>query len=105
MFKPFANDTDVLNINGDALTVTNDTTRITIAADLEIARDKTGLATALALQKAVNAIVDAIKKYSALPGQTRGRAKRANGLDGQPFHLMRRYNRLRARRVGTRDAQ
>ena len=62
MFKPFANDTDVLNINGDALTVTNDTTRITIAADLEIARDKTGLATALALQKAVNAIVDALQK-------------------------------------------
>ena len=105
MFKPFANDTDVLNINGDALTVTNDTTRITIAADLEIARDKTGLATALALQKAVNAIVDALQKDAALPAKTRGRTARADGLDGQPVHLTRHYNRLRARRIRTRDAK
>lgn len=69
MFKPFANDSDALNINGDALSVTNGTTRITIAGDLAIARDKTGLATALALQKAVNAIVDALQKDAALPAK------------------------------------
>ena len=31
MFKAFANDTDVLNIQGDALTVTNDPVRIVTA--------------------------------------------------------------------------
>jgi hypothetical protein len=84
VFKPFANDTDVLNINGDALTVTNDTTRITIAADLEIARDKTGLATALALQKAVNAIVDALKD-AALPAKIADEPRAPTGSTDNPF--------------------
>jgi hypothetical protein len=69
VFKPFANDTDALNVNGDAFTVTNGKTRIAIAADIEIPRDKTGLTTALALQKAVNAIVDALQKDAALPAK------------------------------------
>ena len=67
MFKPFANDTDTLNINGDALVIANDTAQISISGDLEIARDKTGLTTALALQKAVNAIVDALQNDAGLP--------------------------------------
>ena len=50
MFKPFANNTDTLNINGDALVIANDTARLSLSGDLEIARDKTGLTTALALQ-------------------------------------------------------
>jgi hypothetical protein len=85
VFKPFANDTEVLNINGDALTVTNDTTRITIAADLEIARDKTGLATALALQKAVNAIVDALQKDAALPAKIADEPRAPTGSTDNPF--------------------
>lgn len=67
MFKPFSNDTDTLNINGDALVIANDTARLSISGDLKIARDKTGLTTALALQKAVNAIVDALQNDASLP--------------------------------------
>ncbi|OXC79174.1 hypothetical protein [Caballeronia sordidicola] len=67
MFKPFANDTDTLNINGDALVIANDTARLSISGDLEIVRDKTGLTTALVLQKAVNAIVDALQNDAGLP--------------------------------------
>jgi len=67
VFKPFANDTDTLNINGDALVIANDTARLSISGDLEIVRDKTGLTTALALQKAVNAIVDALQNDANLP--------------------------------------
>jgi len=36
VFKPFANDTDTLNINGDALVIANDTARISISGDLEM---------------------------------------------------------------------
>ena len=67
MFKPFSNDTDTLNINGDALVIANDTARLSISGDLEITRDKTGLTTALALQKAINAIVDALQNDANLP--------------------------------------
>jgi len=67
VFKPFSNDTDTLNINGDALVIANDTARLSISGDLTIARDKTGLTTALALQKAVNAIVDALQNDASLP--------------------------------------
>ena len=67
MFKPFATVTDTLNINGDALVIANDTARLSISGDLEIVRDKTGLTTALALQKAVNAIVDALQNDAGLP--------------------------------------
>ena len=85
MFKPFANDTDTLNINGDALVITNDATRLSISGDLEIARDKTGLTTALALQKAVNAIVDALQNDAGLPVKLADEPPKPAGKTDNPF--------------------
>ncbi|SAP34776.1 hypothetical protein AWB69_06333 [Caballeronia udeis] len=85
MFKPFANDTDTLNINGDALVIANDTARLSISGDLEIARDKTGLATALVLQKAVNAIVDALQSDASLPTKLADEPPKPTGKTDNPF--------------------
>jgi hypothetical protein len=85
VFKPFANDTDTLNINGDALVIANDTARISISGDLEIARDKTGLTTALALQKAVNAIVDALQNDANLPVKLADEPPKPAGKTDNPF--------------------
>jgi hypothetical protein len=85
VFKPFANDTDTLNINGDALVITNDTARLSISGDLEIARDKTGLSTALALQKAVNAIVDALQNDAGLPVKLADEPPKPAGKTDNPF--------------------
>lgn len=85
MFKPFANDTDTLNINGDALLITNDTARLSISGDLEIARDKTGLTTALALQKAINAIVDALQSDASLPVKLANEPPKPAGKTDNPF--------------------
>ena len=85
MFKPFANDTDTLNINGDALVIANDTARLSISGDLEIVRDKTGLTTALALQKAVNAIVDALQNDANLPVKLADEPPKPAGKTDNPF--------------------
>jgi len=85
VFKPFANDTDTLNINGDALVIANDTARLSISGDLEIARDKTGLTTALALQKAVNAIVDALQNDADLPMKLADEPPKPAGKTDNPF--------------------
>jgi len=85
VFKPFANDTDTLNINGDALVIANDTAQISISGDLEIARDKTGLTTALALQKAVNAIVDALQNDANLPLKLADEPPKPAGKTDNPF--------------------
>ena len=86
MFKPFSNDTDTLNINGDALVIANDTARISISGDLTIARDKAGLTTALALQKAVNAIVDALQNdAAALPTKLADEPPKPAGKTDNPF--------------------
>jgi hypothetical protein len=85
VFKPFANDTDTLNINGDALVIANDTARLSISGDLEIARDKTGLTTALALQKAVNAIVDALQNDTNLPMKLAAEPPNPAGKSDNPF--------------------
>lgn len=85
MFKPFSNDTDTLNINGDALVIANDTARISISGDLTIARDKAGLTSALALQKAVNAIVDALQNDAALPAKLADEPPKPAGKTDNPF--------------------
>ena len=85
MFKPFSNDTDTLNINGDALVIANDTARISISGDLEITRDKTGLTTALALQKAINAIVDALQNDANLPVKLADEPPKPAGKTDNPF--------------------
>ena len=85
MFKPFSNDTDTLNINGDALVIANDTARLSISGDLTIARDKTGLTTALALQKAINAIVDALQNDASLPTKLADEPPKPAGKTDNPF--------------------
>jgi hypothetical protein len=85
VFKPFANDSDVLNINGDALTITNGASRIAVSGDLTIARDQAGLASALALQKAVNAIVEALQKDATLPARLADEPPAPTGTADNPF--------------------
>jgi hypothetical protein len=85
VFKPFSNDTDTLNINGDALVIANDPARLSVSGDLTITRDKAGLTTALALQKAVNAIVDALQGDPALPVKVAAEPVKSAGKTDNPF--------------------
>jgi hypothetical protein len=85
VFKPFSNSTDTFNLNGDALQIINDTARLSISGDLEIARDKTGLSTALALQKVVNAIVDALQSDASLPTKLADEPPKPAGKTDNPF--------------------
>ncbi|MDI7048084.1 hypothetical protein QMN58_31780 [Escherichia coli] len=62
MFKPYSNDDDVLNIQGDALTVSNGTARVVLNGTLELTRDQRGLKAALALKEAIDAVVAALQR-------------------------------------------
>ncbi|KND59310.1 hypothetical protein BVER_00779 [Candidatus Burkholderia verschuerenii] len=75
----------MLNIAGDALNIANGKTRVTISGDLGIARDQAGLANALALQKAVNAIVDALQKEPSLPAKLPDEPAAPTGKTDNPF--------------------
>jgi hypothetical protein len=85
VFKPFSNDTDVLNIAGDAISIENGKTRVTISGDLSIARDQAGLANALALQKALGAIVEVLQKDGALPAKLADEPPAPTGSADNPF--------------------
>jgi hypothetical protein len=85
VFKPFANDTDVLNIAGDAINIVNGKTRVTVSGDLTIARDQAGLANALALQKAIGAIVEVLQKDGALPAKLADEPSAPTGNADNPF--------------------
>ena len=85
MFKPFANETDVMNIAGDAINIVNGKTRVTISGDLTIARDKTGLANALALYKALGAIVDTLQGDASLPAKLPDEPAAPTGTTDNPF--------------------
>ena len=85
MFKPFANDTDVMNIAGDAINITNGKTRLSISGDLTIARDKTGLANALALYKALGAIVETLQGDASLPAKLPDEPNAPSGTTDNPF--------------------
>ena len=52
MFKPYSNDDDVLNIQGDALTVSNGTTRVVLNGTLELTQDQRGLKAAEVVREA-----------------------------------------------------
>ncbi|SAK78649.1 hypothetical protein AWB79_04927 [Caballeronia hypogeia] len=85
MFKPFANDTDVMNIAGDALNIANGKTRLSISGDLTIARDQVGLANALALKQALDAIVEALQGDAALPAKLADEPPAPAGHADNPF--------------------
>ena len=84
-FKAFANDTDVLNIQGDALTVSNDSTRIVVSGTLEVTRDKSGLKAALALQQAVDSIVEVLQNEVSLPEHIAEEPPAPTGSVKNPF--------------------
>ncbi|MDR6412389.1 hypothetical protein [Paraburkholderia terricola] len=85
MFKPYSNDDDVLNIQGDALTVSNGTTRVVVNGTLELTRDQRGLKAALALKDAVDAIVAALQAESQLPAKVKGEPDAKPGVVRNPF--------------------
>ncbi len=84
-FNAYANDEDVLNIEGDAMTVSNGTTRVVVSGTLEIARDKRGLAAALALKKAVDSIVATLEKQKDLPAKLDEEPPAPGGTVDNPF--------------------
>jgi hypothetical protein len=85
VFKAFANDTDALNIHGDALTVTNDPQRIVIAGTLELTRDKAGLIAAMGLKQVIDAVVECLQKDGALPEHVADAPPSPTGSVKNPF--------------------
>jgi hypothetical protein len=84
-FHAFANDEEVLNIEGDALTVSNGTACVAIAGTLRIGKDKRGLKAARALQAAVDGIVAALEREKALPDEIDDEPPEATGTAKNPF--------------------
>ncbi|ABE35893.1 hypothetical protein DR64_5396 [Paraburkholderia xenovorans LB400] len=85
MFKPYSNDDDVLNIHGDALTVSNGTTRIVLNGTLELTQDQRGLKAAIALKEAVDAIVASLQAQSNLPARVKEEPDAKPGVVQNPF--------------------
>ncbi|PRX35988.1 hypothetical protein B0G75_101177 [Paraburkholderia sp. BL18I3N2] len=86
MFKPYSNDDEVLNIQGDALTVSNGTTRIVLNGTLELTQDQRGLKAALALKEAVDAIVANLQAQSNLPAKVKDEPDAKPGVVKNPFN-------------------
>ncbi|MEI5999659.1 hypothetical protein H3V53_21355 [Paraburkholderia bengalensis] len=84
MFKAYSND-DVLNIQGDALTVSNGTTRVTLNGTLDITKDKRGLKAALALKEALDGIVAALQAEAHLPDVVKDEPDAKPGVIDNPF--------------------
>jgi hypothetical protein len=84
VFKAYSND-DVLNIQGDALTVSNGTTRVTVNGTLDITKDKRGLKAALALKEALDGIVAALQAEAHLPDAVKDEPDAKPGVIDNPF--------------------
>ncbi|PMS15114.1 hypothetical protein C0Z18_28540 [Trinickia dabaoshanensis] len=85
-FNAYANDDEVLNIAGDALTVSNGTTCVTVSGKLEITKDKRGLAAALALKQALDSIVAQLQRHRDLPELANTEPPTATGSVDNPFN-------------------
>lgn len=85
MFEAYANDDDVLNIEGDALTVTNGKTRVTLSGTLALTRDKRGLAAALALKAALDGVVEKLQADAHLPARIADEPDEKPGVVDNPF--------------------
>ncbi|MEZ0600780.1 hypothetical protein ACAX43_01265 [Paraburkholderia sp. IW21] len=85
MFKPYSNDDDVLNIQGDALTVSNGTTRVVLNGTLALTQDQRGLKAALALKEAVDAVVAALQAQTNLPAKVKDEPDAKPGVVQNPF--------------------
>ena len=86
MFKPYSNDDDVLNIQGDALTVTNGTTSVVVSGSLTLTRDQRGLKAALALKEAIDAVVATLQAQTALPTKVKDEPDAKPGVVDNPFN-------------------
>ncbi len=85
VFEAYANDDDVLNVEGDALTLTNGTTRVTLAGTLALTRDKRGLAAALALKAALDSVVRTLQADPHLPARITDEPDEKPGVVDNPF--------------------
>jgi hypothetical protein len=85
VFKPYSNDDDVLNIEGDALTVSNGTTRVVLNGPLELTQDQRGLKAALALKEAIDAVVAALQAQTNLPAKIKDEPDAKPGVVQNPF--------------------
>ncbi|PQV53829.1 hypothetical protein [Paraburkholderia sp. BL21I4N1] len=85
MFKPYSNDDDVLNIQGDAFTVSNGTTRVVLNGTLELTRDQAGLKSVLALKEAVDAVAAALQAQANLPAKVKDEPDVKPGVVRNPF--------------------
>jgi hypothetical protein len=85
VFKPYSNDDDVLNIQGDALTVSNGTLRVVLNGTLELTQDQRGLKAALALKEAVDAIVASLQAQTNLPAKVKDEPDAKPGVVQNPF--------------------
>jgi hypothetical protein len=85
VFNAYSNDDDVLNIQGDALTVTNGTSRVVVSGTLELTKDKRGLKAALALKQALDSVVDALQAEKSLPDRVKDEPDAKPGVVDNPF--------------------
>lgn len=85
MFNAYSNDVDVLNIQGDALTITNGTQRIVLSGTLELTKDKRGLEAALALKQAIDSAVAALRAQADLPQRIKDEPDAKPGVVDNPF--------------------
>jgi hypothetical protein len=85
VFNPYSNDADVLNIQGDALTISNGTTRVVLNGTLELTRDQRGLKAALALKEAIDAVVAALQAQTGLPAKVKDEPDAKPGVVKNPF--------------------
>jgi hypothetical protein len=85
VFNAYSNDADVLNIQGDSLTVTNGTSRVVISGSLELTKDKPGLKAALALKQALDSVVAALQAQADLPERIKDEPDAKPGVVDNPF--------------------
>jgi len=85
VFKPYSNDDDVLNIQGDAFTISNGTTRVVLNGTLELTQDQAGLKAALALKAAADAVVAALQAQANLPAKVKNEPDVKPGVVRNPF--------------------
>lgn len=86
MFNAFSNDDDVISLQGDALSVSNGTTHITVSGTLTLTKDRRGLAAALALKQAFDSIVDTLQSQTDLPERIKDEPDSKPGIVGNPFN-------------------
>ncbi|WJF91865.1 hypothetical protein QS306_13890 [Paraburkholderia bonniea] len=81
MFNAYSND-DVLNLQGDALTVSNSATQVEISGTLVLTRDQRSLKAALALKQALDSVVATLQAQAELPERRAAEREHERGESG-----------------------